>query len=301
MLAIPLLLALAAPASTTLASADTTPINCDNCATWNRPHAPFRLVGNSYYVGVEGISAVLIADKAGLVLIDGDLPQSASRIADNIRKLGFRVEDVKWIVNSHAHFDHAGGIAALQRMSGAKVAASKLGAQALRAGSASADDPQFVLGDVTNFPRIANVTEVADGEVIALGRIRLTAHYTPGHTPGGTSWSWRDCAGEVCHDLVFADSLSPISATGFRFTADGGARVAQFRHSIAVVRALACDVLVPTHPDASDLFENQAKRGKNRKRDALIDANACRAYADTADARLTKRVAEEQADPSASH
>ncbi|KFN42531.1 subclass B3 metallo-beta-lactamase [Arenimonas oryziterrae] len=291
MLPFALVLALATPA----VHADTTPIECDNCAEWNQPHAPFRLIGNSYYVGVDGLSSVLIVGKQGHVLIDGALPQSAERIAANIRTLGFRVEDVKWIVNSHAHYDHAGGIAALQRLSGAQVAASVLGAATLRAGTADDADPQHGYGDAMRFPPVAKVRELRDGEVLALGELRITAHYTPGHTSGGDTWTWRSCEGKVCRNLVYADSLTPVSAPGFRYTADGGARIAQFRRSIATVRALPCDVLISAHPGLSNLFDKQQARDRRGKKNALIDPNACRAYADDAEARLGKRIAEERA------
>jgi metallo-beta-lactamase class B len=274
-------------------AADTAPIDCDSCAEWNTPRAPFRLYGNSYYVGVEGISAVLVATPEGLVLMDGDLPQSVPQITANVKKLGFRVEDIKWIVVSHTHYDHVGGVAALARISGAKVAASPHAAAALRAGAPAADDPQGVPPYNVPFPKVANVVEIADGGTISLGGLVLTAHHTPGHTPGGTSWTWRSCEKTRCLDLVYADSLNPFSADGFRFSAGGPARVAQFRRSIATVRGLPCDLLVSVHPDGSRLFERLATR--TAKTNGLIDPAACRVYADAAAERLTARIAEETA------
>src|SRR5512144_3446923 len=98
--------------------------SCPSCAEWNAPQRPFRLYGNTYFVGTHGLSAILVVSRDGDVLIDGGLPESAPSIIASVRALGFRIEDVKLILNSHAHFDHAGGIAALQRMSRARVAAS---------------------------------------------------------------------------------------------------------------------------------------------------------------------------------
>ena len=89
------------------------------------PQQPFRIYGNSYYVGTHGLGSVLITSAAGHVLIDGDLPESVPQIVAHIRSLGFKAEDIKLIVNSHVHFDHAGGIAELQKLSGARVAASQ--------------------------------------------------------------------------------------------------------------------------------------------------------------------------------
>src|SRR5499426_653771 len=118
------------------------PKKCEPCAGWNAAQEPFRVFGNTYYVGVAGLSSVLIASDKGLILLDGALPQSAPLIDANIRKLGFRTEDIRLILNSHAHYDHAGGIAALQRASGAAVAASPSGARAIQSGGPPADDPQ---------------------------------------------------------------------------------------------------------------------------------------------------------------
>ncbi len=270
---------------------DTTPIPCDSCAEWNAPRAPFRLFGNSYYVGVEGLSSVVIATPKGLVLLDGDLPQSVPQIRSNLRTLGYRVEDIRWILVSHAHYDHVGGVAALARLSGAKVAASPAAAAALRAGAVRSDDPQASPPYNVPFAPVASVSEIVDGGTISLGGTTLTAHDTPGHTPGGLSWSWRSCEKDRCLDLVYADSLNPVSSDGFRFTADGGARIAQLRRSIAAVRSLSCDLLVSVHPSNSHLFERLAARSKTRN--TLIDPMACRVYADDASVRVDARVIEE--------
>ncbi len=270
---------------------DTAPINCQDCAEWNRPQAPFRVYGNTYYVGVAGLSSVLIDSGEGLILIDGALPQSAERIADGVRALGFDLRDVKWILNSHAHMDHAGGIAALRRMSGAKVAASPAGARALRTGTAAPDDPQAGFGAIMRYPAVRDVVTVADGATVVLGKLTVTAHHTPGHTPGATTWTWRSCEEERCVDVVYAESLTPVAAPRFRFSADA-ARVKQFRGSIAKVRALPCDVMVPTHPSAGRLFEQRAA-SESKGRQAFIDPGACREYADRADRGLTARLKQE--------
>jgi metallo-beta-lactamase class B len=193
------------------------PAVCDSCATWNQPRPPFKVFGNTYFVGPTGLSSVLIVSNAGLILVDGALPQSAPLIDRSIRALGFRTEDIKLIVNGHAHYDHAGGIAALQRFTGAPVAASEAGVRALLAGRPTPDDPQAALAN-SAFPRVANARGVRDGEVLRVGDVAITAHATPGHTPGSTSWTWRSCEGSRCLDVVYADSITAISAPGFRFT-----------------------------------------------------------------------------------
>jgi metallo-beta-lactamase class B len=284
-------------------SIDTTPIVCDSCEEWNQPQIPFRLFGNSWYVGVKGLSAVLIETRAGLIEIDGGLPQSAALIADNLHALGKRLSDVKWILISHAHYDHVGGVAALARMSGARVAASPRAAAALRLGTVENDDPQAGSGDQMRFPPVSQVVELRDDATIRLGGTTVTIHHTPGHTPGGASWTWRSCEGRRCVNMVYADSLNPVSAPGFNFSAIP-ARLRQFESSISTVRGLPCDILISAHPSFSNLFEKQAARERQRPRpgprasadeagDPMIDPEACRRYADEASSKLDKRVREE--------
>jgi metallo-beta-lactamase class B len=254
------------------------PIVCDSCEGWNVRKEPSRVFGNTYSVGTEGLGAILITSPGGHILLDGGLPQSAALIDEYVRKLGFRIEDVRVILNSHAHYDHAGGIAALQRASGATVAASAAGARALERGEPTADDPQFAFGSALNrFPALKNVRVVKDGEAVRVGDLAVTAHLTPGHTPGSTTWTWRACEGATCKRIVYADSLNAVAPPEFRFTgtATYPSRMEEFRRSISKVRALPCDVLLTVHP----MFA----RGKT-----------CQTYADEALHRLEQRVAQEK-------
>ncbi len=282
-------------ATATSVAADETPIACGNCATWNQPQAPFRIFGNTYYVGVRGLSSVLIVTDNGLIVLDGDLPQSARLIAAHIKILGFDVRDVRWILNSHAHQDHAGGIAALQRMSGAQVGASKLGALALRSGDVPADDPQAGFRAALRFPPVSHVHAFGDGEAIVLGGVTVMAHATPGHTPGGTSWTWRSCEGVHCADIVYADSLNSVASPGFRYSdASRQPTTAQvLRRSIAVVRALPCDVMISVHPDASGVLDKAAANARDPSKNTFLDPDSCRAYADDAAKKLDARLLEE--------
>lgn len=274
------------------------PIACDACVEWNAPRTPFRIFGNTWFVGVGGLSAVLITSAEGHVLVDGGLPQSAASIDANIRALGFHTEDIRLIFNSHAHYDHAGGIAALQRLSGATVVSSAAGARALEAGEPTPDDPQYALGRAVNaFPRVAKVRAVDDGTVMRVGDIAVTVHHTPGHTPGGTTTSWKACEGTRCVDIVYADSLTAVSADGFRFSGDTStpSRVAQFRATIEKVAALPCDIVIAAHPGFTDVDGKLARRAKSASADPFIDPEGCKAYAAAARTRLEARLADERA------
>ena len=267
--------------------------SCPNCVTLNKAQPPFRIFGSTYYVGTHGLSSILITSPAGHVLIDGDLPESAGRIAGNIRLLGFRIEDVRLIVNSHVHFDHAGGIADLQRRSGARVVASKWSAEVLRKGGVGKGDPQY--GTLQPIAAVKNVSTFDDGKGLHIGEITITPHLTPGHTPGGTSWTWKACEGSVCYEMVYADSLNPISAPGFRFTNsfDYPHSIEDFEKSFAFFDATPCDVLITPHPEVSGFWDRLALREKGVKPDPFIDSGACHKLADGAREKLRQRLADE--------
>ena len=290
------LLALGLPSATWSQSADAArvfdypPAVCPGCAAWSMPQQPLKIFGNTWYVGTRGLSAILITSEQGHILVDGGLPASAPKIVANIRALGFLVEDVRLIVNSHDHFDHAGGIAELQRASGAEFAASPASAPVIRSGRSGRDDPQF--GLVLAYEPTPRVRTIADGETLRVGPLAVTAHFTPGHTPGGTTWSWRSCEGNVCEDIVYADSQTPVSADGFFFTRskEYPGALADFERSFTVLEQLRCDILLTPHPSASNLWERLDGRGAA----ALVDAGACKRYAAGARTALARRVATER-------
>ena len=284
------LLATFALAATARNAEPSTP--CKDCAAWNTAQAPFRIYGNTYYVGVHGLSSILITSDRGHILIDGDLPESAPRIAASIRQLGFRVEDVKLILNSHVHFDHAGGIAELQRLSGAEVAASASSAKVLKAGHSGPDDPQF--HQLPGIPRVVRVRVIGNDEVLHVGPLEITAHLTAGHTAGGTSWSWKSCEQARCLAIAYVDSLTAVSDDSFLFSRNTTypTVLADFERSFVTVSALPCDILLTPHPEASALWSRLARRDHGDT-DGLVDVSACRQLADAARQQLGYRVAKE--------
>ncbi|OQW48364.1 MAG: subclass B3 metallo-beta-lactamase [Proteobacteria bacterium SG_bin6] len=279
-----LLLIGAAPAARPAADARAWLAACRGKDGWSDPAPPVRLFANVADVGSCGITALLIAGPQGHVLIDGATAEAAPAIARNIQRLGYRLRDVRLILNSHEHLDHAGGLALLQRLTGARVPARAEARRALETGQTEPDDPQH--GLLAPFAGVRVDRLVRDGEVLRVGPIALTALATPGHTRGGTSWSWRRCAGRDCRTIVYADSLSAVSAEGYRFS-DHPALVATFRASFAKVAALRCDMLFTPHPSASAFAERLAGTRP------LADPAACQHYAQAAAARLDARLAQE--------
>jgi metallo-beta-lactamase class B len=260
---------------------------CKADAGWNDPAKPRHVFGNTWYVGTCGISALLVTSDKGHVLIDGATEQAGPQIEANIRALGFKIKDVRYILATHAHLDHAGGFAKLQRDSGAVMVARGADAAAIERGRGDRSDPQFL--SIEGFPPVKTVRRIADGEAVTLGPVSLIAHATPGHTPGSTSWTWDSCEATRCLHLAYVDSVSAISDDVYRYTDDPGV-VAAFRHTLATVAALPCDVLLTPHPQVSSMF---ARIG-DKPSAPLVDGNACRALAAQAEKTLDERIAKEK-------
>lgn len=268
------------------AASPSTPVACAEDPGWSDPTPPRRIFGNSWYVGTCAISAVLVTSPQGHVLIDAATDQAAGSVIANIRALGFDPREIRIILNTHEHDDHAGGIAALQRASGARVLARRDAADALARGKAGRDDPQSGIGQP--FPAAANVHALADGDVVDVGPLRIRNVPTPGHTLGGSSWSWRSCEAGECRDIVFADSVTAFSDKTYRYDAHPDF-VAAFRAGLDRIAALPCDILVTTHTrSAGSLLDRLDGKA------ALVEPGACKAYAANGVAGLDKRLADER-------
>ena len=250
---------------------------------WRQPVAPFRVGERSWYIGTAGLSAVLVKTDAGAVLIDTGLPQAADMLLARMRELGIEPSQLKLILHSHAHIDHIGALAQIQRATGAQVVGNAEAAVLLARGGS--DDIHF--GEDMLFPPAQVQRFIMDGETVELGGMRFTAHFTPAHTPGSTSWTWDDRVdGKTAH-IAYADSLS---APGYRLIDNPRYPhiVDDYRRGFATVRALPCDLLLTPHPDASGW--SPADTAAPHK-----SPLTCRAYADKAEAAFDKTLAEQRA------
>ena len=228
---------------------------------WNTPYTQFKVIGNIYYVGTAGVSSYLITSPKGHILIDGILAQSVPQIIGNLKALGFDIRDVKYLLNSHAHIDHAGGLAGLQRASGATMIAS------------AADKPFLESGDIGHgpsggmkFPPVRVDRVIGDGETVKLGGLTLTAHLTPGHSPGCTSWSMATVGADRIRRQVFFHCSGTVAGQSLMPEAYPGI-VANFRKTFAKVRKFKADVFLANHDNFFDLAQK-------RSRQVAGDANA---------------------------
>ena len=264
--------------------------SCEDWDEWDKAAPPFRILGDSWYVGTCGIAAILVASPQGHVLIDSGTEAGGELIIANLRRIGVDPEDVRYILASHEHFDHVGGHAILAKATGAQIIASPLAAPVLESGMVSDEDPQADADHPAMTPvKVARM--IQDGETLTLGDIAITAHATPGHTPGAMSYTWTACASDdeppACRRIAYVDSLSPVSADSYRFS-DHPQTIAAFRTSISKVSQLPCDELLTPHPSASSLIE--------KLRDGMLGApGQCQRYAAALTAALDKRLSKERA------
>lgn len=261
---------------------------CADNESWDKPGPPFRIHGQTYYVGTCGITALLIAGADGHTLIDSGTDKGAEIVLANIRALGFEPRDVKTLLLSHEHFDHVGGFAKLQAATGATVVTNAAAARVLRSGLTDPADPQAGSRHPP-FPAVTGKIVVSEGtDPIVFGDRTFKPIRTPGHTLGATSWSWQDCEAEDCRTIVYVDSLNPISADGYRFS-DHPELVAKFRQGIAEVANAPCDIVIAPHPAAAAL---RPRLAGDRP---LINPGGCRTYAASVSDRLDKRLESERA------
>ena len=260
--------------------------SCVGREGWSDAAPPARIFGNVYYVGTCGISVLLITSPQGHVLIDSATPEAVPSIIANIRILGFDPNDVRIIVGSHEHLDHMGGLAAFKAATGAQIWVSEAARPTIETGRTEPTDPIYGMFDPMTAVDVHGV--VHDGEPLRIGddAISLTPVATPGHTSGGTSWSWRACEGANCANIAYVDSLTMVSRDDYRFT-DHPERVAPLRSTFVRVSNMPCDILITPHPDFSNLFERLSGT------EPLVDRDACRRLVGRMRVRLDERLARE--------
>lgn len=259
-------------------------------ANWTKPTKPYRVVGNIYYVGTEGISSWLITSSEGHVLLDGGPnAEVGKQIERNIATLGFQLADVKILINTHAHYDHAGGLAQLKADTGAKLWISR--------GDEPAMEQGHHIGDNENGPTPMPAVKVdkafGDGQKLKLGETALVAHLTPGHTIGCTSWTTAVIEKGRPLNVTFTCSLS-VAGNVLVGNKEHRTIVADYRETFAKLRAIPTDVMLPAHEEQGNLL---AKRQKQLRGDpnAFVDPGELPRFVDASEAAFNKELARQQA------
>lgn len=242
-------------------------------ANWNKATEPFHVIDNIYYVGTEGLGAYLFTGSDGHVLLDGATPEGAAVIKANIAKLGFKLSDVKVLLNSHAHFDHSGGLADLKAATGAKLHAME--------GDVSALEGGFYLGseDVKTMgaPPVKVDRVLKDGDKVTLPGIELVAHATPGHSRGCTSWGTTASAGGENYEvLVFCSAT--VAANRITPPLQYEGIVEDYRATFAKAKAMRVDIPLAPHPEFFGLLDKAEKAKADKSQNFFVDPGAFQPY-----------------------
>jgi metallo-beta-lactamase class B len=256
---------------------------------WNEPTEPFRIIGNVYYVGAAEITSFLIITPQGHILLDGGYKETAPQIRDNIKKLGFKVEDVKFLLNSQAHFDHAGGLAELKRLTGAKLLASAEDKILLEDGGKN----DFHFGNTYLYEPVKVDKTIKDGEKIKLGETVLQAVFTPGHTKGCTTWIMTTKENNRTYNVVFVGSTT---IPGYKLIGNEKypTIVADYEKTFRVMKKLRPDVFLASHGSFFSLLDKAGKFRANAAQNPFIDVQGYRDFIAKTEKGFRERLANEQ-------
>ena len=280
----------------TTATALTAPVTAQERsipADWTERVKPFQVMGNIYYVGTKDLSSFLITSQAGHILIDTGVMENAAAVAESIRALGFTVKDVRIILTTQAHYDHVGSHARLKQESGARVLVAAGDAPLVEGGGRG----DYLFGPEHYFPPAKVDGIVKDGELVKVGPIALTAHLTPGHTKGATTWTMtvKDAAGRD-HQAVFLGSTSVNPGTRLIDNPKYPAIEADYRHAFEVEKALPCEVFLAAHASVFDAESKAAAAAAGKGDAAFVDPQGCRGAIERSEKTFLAELAKQKAE-----
>jgi metallo-beta-lactamase class B len=221
---------------------------------WNTPTEPFKMIGNVYYVGTDGLASYLITSPQGHILVDTVMPEATSQIKASIEKLGFKIADIKYLLNTHAHIDHTGGLAEMKQASGGQLVAGEADKPLLEGGYYPGAKEDTALA----FPPVKVDRTVREGDTVTVGDVTLTARETPGHSPGCTSWAFSVKDGDATRSvLIFCSGTVALNRLVTNPTYPG--IVTDYRQTFARAKDMKVDVLLAPHPEMYKMAEKRAK------------------------------------------
>jgi metallo-beta-lactamase class B len=257
---------------------------------WNTPTEPFKMIGNVYYVGTDGLASYLITSPQGHILVDTVMPEATSQIKANIEKLGFKITDIKYLVNTHAHIDHTGGLAEMKQASGAQLVAGDADKPLLEGGYYPGAQEDTAL----NFPPVKVDRAVREGDTVKVGDVTLTARETPGHSPGCTSWEFAVKDGDTTRSvLIFCSGTVALNRLVTNPTYSG--IVTDYRKTFARAKDMKVDVLLAPHPE---MYRMQDKRAmlSDGAPNPFVNPGEFNAYAATLEKAFEDALAKQTAD-----
>ena len=258
---------------------------------WNKPTEPFKMIGNVYYVGTDGLASYLITSPQGHILVDTAMPEATSQIKASIEKLGFKVTDIKYLLNTHAHIDHTGGLAELKKASGGRLVAGEADKSLLEGGYYPGAEEDTALA----FPPVKVDRTVREGDTVTVGDVTLTARETPGHSPGCTSWAFSVKDGDATRSvLIFCSGTVALNRLGGADPTYFGI-VADYRKTFARAKDMKVDVLLAPHPEMYKMAEKRAKLAEGAP-NPFVSPGEFNAYAATLEKAFEDALAKQTAD-----
>jgi metallo-beta-lactamase class B len=257
--------------------------------TWREPFEPFQIADNLYYVGSRGISSFLLIGTEGSVLIDTGLESSVPLVRASIEKLGFKLTDIRVLLSSHAHFDHVAGHAEMQRLTGARVMALGDDAQAL----ASGKDLSALGGPGWTPVKVDRV--LADGEVVSLGNLSLTANHTPGHTKGCTTWTTQVSLDGASRDVVFIGGTSINAGVRLLGNTQHPKIAEDYGRTFERLRSLKAQIFLAQHPRMFGMEAKLQRLREGAKPSPFLDPEGYQAFVAAQEKIYRDQLAKEQA------
>jgi metallo-beta-lactamase class B len=255
---------------------------------WNTPAPPHRVIANVYYVGTSELAVFVVTTPRGHILVDAAFDQTVPLIKAGMKTLGLRYEDIKLLLNSQAHYDHAAGLARVKRETGARLEVMAEDAPLLEAGGRG----DFRFADELTFPPVNVDRLLKDGDRVELGGVTLTARHTPGHTKGATTFTTTVEEAGKQYDVVFATSLSVNAGTKLRSNPKYPAILSDWEKTFRVMKSLQPDVWMSGHAGFFDMAGKAARAGKGPN--PYIDPAGYRHYVETAEERFRTLLSAEQ-------
>lgn len=255
---------------------------------WNDPVEPFRIAGNVYYVGASDLTSFLIVTPAGHILIDSGLAETAPQILQNIARLGFDPRQVRILLNTQAHFDHIGGMALLRHLTGAQLIMSREDAALAARGGAG----DFAFGEDATYAPVKADRIVDDGEIVTLGGVSLTAHITPGHTRGCTTWGWRLDEAEGGHEVAV---LCSVTVPGYQLFGNAAYPeiVDDYRASFRKLRELSPDIFLASHGSFFGLKGKQQRLKRESAGNPFVAPREWHAHLDAMETAFEEQLSRE--------
>ncbi len=248
------------------------------------PFPPFHILGNIYYIGSAGLACYLITTPAGNILLDTGYPDMASQIEGNIQTLGFKLTDTKIRLNSHAHIDHGGGMAEFKTATGGQLVAMAEDAPYFESGGHN----DVLFGDRNLFPPVKVDRVIHDGDTVTLGGVTLTAHLTPGHTPGNTTWTMVTTDHGKSYNVVFFGIVTPFPNTVLAGTPAYPNLGGDWAKTMQVLPTLKCDVFLASNGSFFDMEKKHGALVAGADPNPFIDPAGCKAYVDRGEATYQK-------------